>query len=110
MAKTRPTLLVEVQGDAVQGVLAPTVAQQIAIVSGGSARNVVDFTNMIVAVTPVIDCIYAVGGSTIVAKSGEDFFIPADETRMLNVGENTRIAVQARVSGETGVVYLSEMS
>jgi hypothetical protein len=110
MSKIRPTLIVEVQGDTVQNVLAPAVSQHITIGSGGSTRNSVDFTTMIIAVTPQIDCIYKVGTSTVVAKSGEDHFIPADVTRIVNVGENTRIAVQARVSGETGIVYISEMS
>jgi hypothetical protein len=65
---------------------------------------------MIVAVTPALDVICKVGDSTVVAKSGEDFYIPSKETRILNVRESTHIAVQARNSGETGIVYVSEMS
>ena len=110
MSKTRPTLLTEVQGDAVQNVLAPAVSQRITINSGGSHRNSTDFASMIVEVIPTVDCVFAIGDSTVVANSGEDHFIPAYGAKSMNVGENTRIAAQAYVSGETGVLFISEMS
>ncbi len=110
MSKTRPTLITEVQGSPVQDILTPTVSQRITINSGASHRNSTDFTTMIVSLTPTIDCAYNIGDSTLVAKSGEDHFIPAYATRMINVGENTRVATQAYTSGETGIVFVSEMA
>jgi len=107
--KERPNLIIATQGDAVQNILKLSVAQRITM-NAGSNRNATDFTSMIVEATPTVDCVVKIGDSTVVAKSGEDFFIPAYATKALNVGENTRIAAQPYISGETGTLFISEMA
>jgi hypothetical protein len=108
--KTRPSLLTEDHGGILQDILSPDVSQRVTIADGGSSRNSDDFTAMVIEITPTIDCTYALGGSTVVAKSGEDHFIPAYLSKTMNIRENTRIAAQAYTSGETGVLFVSELS
>src|SRR3972149_3713241 len=103
MSKTRPTLLAGDRGDIVQDILAPVVSQRVTL-TAGSNRNSTDFTTMVIEVTPTVDCVYNLGTSTVVAKSGEDHFIPAYLTKTMNVRENTRIAAQSYTSGEIGVL------
>ena len=108
MSKERPVPIVDDHGEPVQEVFVPAVNQRVNIGSG-TLRNSTDLTKMVVEVTPTADCVIAIGDDTVTAKSGEDYFIKANESKKLNVGENTRIATQAYTSGETGVLFIAEM-
>jgi len=108
MSKTRPHLLKDEEGEPIQEALRPEVSQRV-ILNDTTNRNSTDFTRMIVEITPNIDCVFNLGDDTVVAKSGEDFFVPADVPKLVNVGENTRIAGQAYISGETGILFVSEL-
>lgn len=108
MSKTRLHLLKDSEGDAIQEVFYPAVSQRVTL-NNTSNRNSTDFTRMTVGITPDVDCVYALGDSTVVAKSGEDFFIPANTSSVINVREHTRIAGQAYNSGEVGVLFVSEL-
>ncbi len=110
MAKTIPTLI---QGTgASTGIpepLAPKVSQRFTINDRSSTRNTTDFTNIIVEITPTVDCCFKLGSSTVTAKSGEDYFCPAYATKVLNTEDYTRVAAQAYNSGEfTGIMFITE--
>lgn len=110
MSKIRPSLLTDEHGTPIQETLKPIVSQRMTLSGLPEVRNAVDFTSMIIEVTPTVDCAFEIGDSSVVAKSGESHYLGADITRRFNVGENTRIAAQAFVSGEIGTLFVSELS
>lgn len=110
MSKIRPSFLTDDHGVPIQDTLKPVVSQRVVLSGLPEVRNSVDFTTMIIETTPTVGCVFELGDSSIVAKSGESHYLVANVTRRLNVGENTRIAVQASNSGEIGTLFVSELS
>lgn len=109
MSKSAPTLIKCLgQGDPLLEPLEPKVSQRMTIYSNQSNRNSIDFTNIVIEVTPTVACCIKFGDSTVTAKSGEDFYIPANVTKEYNSSDHVRIAAQGYVSGETGVLFITE--
>lgn len=109
MAKATPNLVRDASyGELIQDPMYPNIAQKVTI-NGSSNKNTIDFTSVIIELTPTIDCFIELGDETVVAKSGESHFIVANSTRRINTRDDVRIAVQNLTSGEAGNLYISEI-
>ena len=84
MSKIRPSFVADGHGEAIQGVLKPTVAQKMTLSGLPNARTSVDLTTMIVEVTPTVACNFDIGDASIVAKSGEGFYLAANVPQLFN--------------------------
>lgn len=104
-----PTPCIDGYGNPIGGIYSPSVYQRINLSGEHPMVNGTNFTKGIVRLVTTNTCNIKFGTSVTEAKINEGMLLVENVPELFHVGDNTRISA-IPPSGETGILYITEMS